>query len=204
MNKVIHAAVRRDLARLENALTGVSDGDQRRARSLHRAWKQLADQLRHHHTQEDTILFPVFVHLGVDRGLVEALEAEHAAMAPALLGIDSAMSSYAASGSAVDAADAAEAVRKGRPVVDQHLAHEEADLEPAIAGFAAEPELVQAMKQVRAQPPRRAGWFFAWLEDGAGPEEQAFLATTVPGPVRLVLGRGFGRGYHRSIASTWR
>ena len=69
MNKVIHAAVRRDLARLGGALDSVSDGDRKRAADLGRAWRNLRDQLRHHHEQEDTILFPVMVHLGM-KGVV--------------------------------------------------------------------------------------------------------------------------------------
>ena len=204
MNKVIHAAIRRDLARLESALGTVTDGDHRRARGLHRAWTQLLDQLRHHHEQEDHLIFPVLVSLGVDKGLVDSLESEHGAMLAALTDIDASMRSYAASGSAVDAADAATTVRRSRPVVEQHLAHEEAELEPQLLARENEPEYLQMMKQVRSQPPRRAGWFFAWVEDGAGEEEQAFLAASVPAPVRFVLGRGFGRGYHRTVAPVWR
>lgn len=203
MNKVIHAAVRRDLARLEDALDSVSDGDQRRARDLNRAWKNLDAQLHHHHQQEDTLLFPVAVHLGADRSLVEALEAEHQAMGRALADIDSAVTSYAASASAVDAADAADTVRRGRAVVEQHLAHEEADLEPLMQTYVDTPEWTAAMKQVRQQPPRTAGWFFAWLEDGAGDDERAYLAANIPAPLRFVFSRGFGRGYHRTVAPVW-
>ena len=203
MNKVIHAAIRRDLARLESALGTVTDGDHRRARGLHRAWTQLRDQLKHHHEQEDHLIFPALVRLGVDKGLVDSLESEHGAMARALGDVDAAMTSYAASGSAVDAADAATAVTRGRPVVEQHLAHEEADLEPRMLAHEKDPEYVQVMKQVRKQPPIRTGWFFAWLQDGLGDDEQAFLASTIPAPVRFVLSRGLGRGYHRTIAPVW-
>src|SRR5690348_9565169 len=128
MNKVIHAAVRRDLARLERALGGVTDGDHRRAKDLQRAGRQLDAQLHHHHTQEDTLLFPVVVSLGVDRELVATMEAEHRAMTQALGEVETAMASYAGSGSAVAAAGAAEAVRHAQVVVGRHLDHEEADL----------------------------------------------------------------------------
>ncbi len=203
MNKVIHAAVRRDLARLGGALDEVTDGDRRRATDLGRAWRNLRDQLRHHHVQEDTILFPVVVHLGVDPALVEALEAEHQAMAEALDEIDSAMGSYATSASSADAADAADAVRRGTKVVDQHLAHEEGELEPLVRAHLETPEWQTAMRQLRKQPARQAGWFFAWVEDGASEEARAYLASEVPGPVRFILGRVFGRGYHRTVAPVW-
>lgn len=203
MNKVIHAAVRRDLARLGGALDSVSDGDQKRAADLGRAWRNLRDQLRHHHEQEDTILFPVMVHLGIDSALVEVLESEHQAMARALGEIDTAMGSYVTSASAPDAADAADAVRRGTVVVEQHLAHEEEELEPLVRQHLESSEWKAAMRQIRKQPPRRAGWFFAWVEDGASPEAQQFLASEVPAPIRVLFVRVFGRGYQRSIASVW-
>lgn len=204
MNKVIHAAVRRDLARLAGALASVKDADGRRADELSRAWRNLRDQLRHHHQQEDTILFPAAVLLGVDEGLVAVLEAEHGAMGRALDEIDEAMGSYATSASAADAADALTAVRRGSVVVDQHLAHEEGELEPLLRGHVDAPEWQAAMRRVRQQPPRTAGWFFAWLEDGVPDDAQRYLAREVPAPVRMVLGRLLGRGYHRTVAPVWR
>ncbi len=204
MNKVIHAAVRRDFTRLGAALGTARDGDRRRAADLGRAWGNLRDQLHHHHQQEDTILFPTAVRLGADAGLVEALEAEHQAMGRALAEIDEAMGSYATSGSAEDAADAGDAVRRGTAVVDQHLAHEEGELEPIVLAWGDAPEWREAMHRVRQQPPRSAGWFFAWLEDGGPEEAQRYLAHQVPRPVRLVFGRVLGRGYHRTVAPVWR
>jgi hemerythrin-like domain-containing protein len=203
MNKVIHAAVRRDLARLGGALDEVSDGDRRRATDLARAWRNLRDQLRHHHEQEDTILFPVAVHLGVERSLVDALEEEHQAMSRALVEIDKAMGSYATSASAADAADSADAVRRGQTVVDHHFAHEEGELEPLLRDHLESSEWKAAMRQLRRQPPRQAGWFFAWLQDGASDEARAYLGAEVPAPVLMIFGRLFGRGYHRAIAPVW-
>ena len=34
-------------------------------------------------------------------------------------------------------------------------------------------------------------------------EVRAFLGTTVPGPVRTILSKVLGRGYHREIAPVW-
>ena len=41
MNDIVHAAVRRDLARMEAALRAFPDGDGERARQLQRAWALL-------------------------------------------------------------------------------------------------------------------------------------------------------------------
>ena len=47
MNKAIHGAVRRDLRRFVDALAAFPPGDTGRAKQLHTAWSNLADQLRH-------------------------------------------------------------------------------------------------------------------------------------------------------------
>jgi hypothetical protein len=88
-------------------------------------------------------------------------------------------------------------------VVEQHLVHEEEELEPLVRPHLESTEWKAAMRQIRKLPPRQAGWFFAWVEDGASPEARQVLAEEVPAPVRLVLGRVFGRGYHRTIAPVW-
>ena len=54
----------------------------------------------------------------------------------------------------------------------------------------------------RATPPK-AGTFFAWVQDGATPEEQAALRQSVPGPVLAVIGGLFGRRYRKEIAPVW-
>ena len=204
MNKVIHAAVRRDLGRLESALGEVDGAQQDRARDLHRAWTHLHDQLHHHHRQEEGIIFPAVVQLGVDQDLLEKLESEHGAMIAALEDIDAAMTTYAASGAASDAAVAADAVRRGSVVVEEHLAHEEGALEPMLQPHLESAEWRAVERQVRKQPPAKVGWFFAWLQDGGPEEAQAFLARTIPRPVRFVFSRLFGRGYHATIAPVWR
>lgn len=204
MNKVIHAAVRRDLRRLEHALTTVRNGDRRRAGDLRRAWEHLDSQLHHHHDQEEALVFPAVVGLGIDPALVEEMESEHDEMVRALEDIDHAVRAYSASATVADAAAAAEAVRRGSVSVQRHLAHEEAELEPALRPHVGSAEWKAVEKQLRKQPPTKAGWFFAWLEDGASDDVRAYLGSTVPGPVRFVFSRAFGRGYHRAIAPVWR
>ena len=202
MNKVIHAAVRRDFGRLDRALAAAGN-DRSRAADLYRAWQHLAQQLRHHHEQEDRILWPRLAALGISTDLLAEMESEHQAMASALDDIEAAMATYAASGSGADAATALAAVRSGLAVVDHHLDHEEAEIEPALIPHLASPEWKAAQKEFRKQPPKVAGWFFAWVQDGMTDEVRAFLGSTVPAPVRMILSKVFGRGYHREIAPVW-
>jgi hypothetical protein len=51
--------------------------------------------------------------------------------------------------------------------------------------------------------PARGGRFFAWLLDGASPDQRAALSGTVPGPVLKIVTGVFGRGYNKNVAPVW-
>ena len=204
MNRVIHAAVRRDLDRLSTALDRFPAGDRRRAQALDRAFANLRRELTQHHEGEDTHIFPMLTTFGVDPALLSAMESEHSAMAEALAGTSTAMTTLAASGSASDAAQAGASLVRTQAVVEQHLSHEERDLEPQLALHLESPEWKAVEKKLRSQPPGVAGRFFAWLTDGMSPEHRTFLKQTVPTPVVVVLAKTFGRRYNRDVAPTWK
>ncbi len=203
MNRVIHGAVRRDLARLEAALAAAPDGDRERAVALRNAYAYLQSELVRHHEGEDDLIFPMLGRLGADAELLEAMEDEHLHMAEALQSTRSAMERYADSGTAADAQAAHERVVHAQQVVDRHLEHEERDLEPVMISHAESDEWKAVEKQLRRQPPRVAGPFFAWIQDGMGAGERSYLESTIPGPVRFLMSRVFGRSYHREIAPVW-
>jgi hypothetical protein len=48
-----------------------------------------------------------------------------------------------------------------------------------------------------------AGDFFAWVQNGATPEERASLRATVPAPVIAIFSRIVGRRYRRTVAPAW-
>ena len=203
MNRVIHGAVRRDLARLEAALAAAPDGDRARARELRNAYAFLQSELVRHHEGEDDLIFPMLVRVGADAGLIGEMEDEHHAMAEALQSTRAALERYADTGAAADAQQAHAEVVRAQEVVDRHLTHEERDLEPVMVAHAESDDWKAVEKQLRRQPPRVAGPFFAWIQDGMGPEEQAYLSGAVPAPVRSLMSRVFGRSYHREIAPVW-
>lgn len=203
MNRVIHGAVRRDLARLEAALAAAPDGDRARARELRNAYAFLQSELVRHHEGEDDLIFPMLVRVGADAGLIGEMEDEHHAMAEALQSTRAALERYADTGAAADAQEAHAQVVRAQEVVDRHLTHEERDLEPVMVAHAESDDWKAVEKQLRRQPPRVAGPFFAWIQDGMGPEEQAYLSGAVPAPVRSLMSRVFGRSYHREIAPVW-
>jgi hypothetical protein len=204
MNRLIHAAVRRDLGRLSTGLAQLADGDRARAQELERAYANLRDELTRHHQGEDTYIWPVLADAGVDPDLLAAMESEHAAMSRALAETGSAMTTLAGSGSAADAAAARASIGSTRAVVEQHLDHEERDLEPRLVPLLGTPEWRAAEKKLSRQPPGVAGRFFAWLTDGMTDDARASLKATVPTPVVTVLGTVFGRPYNRQIKPIWR
>jgi len=204
MNRVIHAAVRRDLDRLDGALGSMADGDRPRAQALDRAYRNLHDELHHHHVGEDTHIWPMLAAVGVDRQLLDTMESEHHAMAEALTETRSAMAAVALSGSRADAAAARDSLRRTREVTERHLQHEETELEPLLAPHYDSPEWKAVEKRLRSQPLPVAGRFFAWLTDGMSEENRAVLKASVPTPVVTVLSRVFGRRYYKEVAPTWR
>lgn len=204
MNAVIHAAVRRDLRRLDAALAAPPAAQPGRARQLRTGYAHLHDQLGKHHQQEEELVFPALQRLGVDTTLIGEMEDEHAAMVAALGETATAMTTYAASPSAESAAQARQSVLATQQVVERHLAHEEAELEPRIAPHLDSEEWKAVEKQFRKQPPTVVGRFFAWLTDDADPASAAYLRSTIPAPVVAVLSKVLGRGYQKQIAPIWR
>ena len=204
MNKIIHAAVRRDLVRTEQALRGLSDGDGERARQLQRAWQHLVKELTHHHEAEDSLAWPFLLSRGVDPELMAAMEAEHGAMKEALTQASRAIDAVVADPTAACAREAADVLARSRTVVDAHLEHEERDVEPLLERYEDDPEWKAAAKGMRPARITDAADALAWMQDGAGEQERASLREHIPPPVVAVVTRVFGRGYRRDVAPTWR
>jgi hemerythrin-like domain-containing protein len=205
MNKVIHCAVRRDLRRFRAALDAFQDGDKARAAALHRAWVNFDQQLTEHHEGEHEIAWPAMKAVGVPDSSITTFDEEHDAMAAALRAAGAAMDTLARTATAADAQGAATALAALDRATTTHLDHEEREVEELLLTKEDDP----AIKQMGKQFSRRsslpvAGTFFAWMEDGATPEERAALRESVPGPVIAVIGGVFGRRYRKEVAPVWR
>jgi hemerythrin-like domain-containing protein len=204
MNRVIHAAVRRDLTRLESALDAAPDGDRARARQLQAAYANLYRELKHHHVGEDTYVFPFLARVEGASELVEVMEAEHQAMAAALAEAETAMTDYASTGSTPDAHAARDAVRRAHEVVERHLHHEETELEPLMLPHLESPDWKAVEKRLRPESLADSGRWMAWVQDGMPEEEGVFFRSTIPAPVTFLLSRVAGRSYYREVAPAWR
>jgi hemerythrin-like domain-containing protein len=109
MNKTIHRAVRRDLARFRDALDAFRDGDRERAAALDRAWANFDDQLTDHHQGEHAVAWPALAAIGVPGSTIDAFDVEHEAMAADLAAAGEAMARLRTSASRSDADVAAAA-----------------------------------------------------------------------------------------------
>src|SRR5215469_3441071 len=121
MNRVIHAAVRRDLDRFTNALSTLGDGDQRRIEHVSAGWANFHEQLTRHHSSEHRIAWPALRKAGISDDLLTQFDAEHDRMAAALESADQAMSSLHGTPSAEHVKAAGEAMATLRATTTEHL-----------------------------------------------------------------------------------
>jgi hemerythrin-like domain-containing protein len=204
MNKAIHSAFRRDLRRFSEALTTFPAGDLQRAGQLAAAWANFDDQLVYHHEGEHEIAWPALEAVGVSRDLLVQMDAEHETMAAALTAARDAMAALRRTASVEDAEAARTAVQELQTVTVRHLDHEEAEIEPVYLAKKDTAEIKAMGRKFGQVSPTRGGRFFAWVTDGAGPDELAAITGNVPRPVLAIINGVFGRTYRNTIAPTWR
>jgi hypothetical protein len=204
MNQVIHAAVRRDVARTEQALRALPAGDVVRARQVRTAWHNLVRELTHHHEAEDAIAWPFLASRGFDAALLEEMEAEHVAMKHALASSSAAIDAVVAAPTEATASAAADEVARASEVINGHLDHEEADVEGIMGDLEDDPEWKKAAGRMRPASIVDAANALAWMQDGAGERERSSLRATIPGPVVTLLTLLLARRYRREVAPVWR
>src|SRR5215475_243507 len=203
MNRVIHSALRRDLARFDAALGAFVEGDSRRAEQLWTAWVNFDDQLTTHHVGEHNIVWPTLRQLGMKEDQITQWDHEHEQLAEGLRTTGDAMRELRRSPSAANAKAASDAMANLRDVASTHLDHEEADLEPFYLARKDTPEIKAMNRKFGRVKPPVAGTFFAWLQDGASADDLTGLKQNVPPPVVAILTTLFGRSYRRTIAPVW-
>jgi hypothetical protein len=165
LNTVIHAAVRRDVARFQQALATFPIGSRERAAQLEMAWQNLDHQLYHHHHGEETIFWPALRELGADESLVGDLGGEHERLAEAMTLTRKAMSALASEPSEVNVDQARAAFDTLGDVVDTHFTHEERD--GADVGWSHRIASVEAGPSSDPQDPGPSGhWRLARLAAG--------------------------------------
>jgi hypothetical protein len=204
MNKLIHAAIRRDLARFLAATADFPDGAQQRAAQLGAAWSYFYGELDYHHRGEHEIAWPALASVGVGADVLAEMDAEHDRLAGALGAANMAFATLRSAPTAANAQAAHGALERLRDVAEEHMRHEEAELEPVYREKHDTAELKAMGRKFSRRNPRGTGSFLVWIGNGASPEEQAALRAAIPPPVIAVFATVFGGRYRRRVAPAWR
>lgn len=178
-----HAALRRDLTRLARAAASADLADPARRAAILAGWETFKRQLRLHHTGEDQIVWPALrerlTRSANAQSVLDAMEDEHGQIDPLLAAVDQAFAG--AHDRIRDAADALAAP------LTSHLAHEERDGLPLIGIALTTAEWRAAgFRIARSSGLSGVSELFAWLADGAAPDEARAVAGTLPPPARLI------------------
>jgi hemerythrin-like domain-containing protein len=186
--RVLHAALRRDVSRLQEA-AGRLDGSPAPPTVL-AGWEEFQAQLGNHHSAEDDDLWPVLRRELSDPGelaAVDAMVAEHQQIPPALAGVDAALRG---------GGEAAAPVEHLSAVVLDHLAHEEREVLPLIERHLTRAQWRAFLHKERARhSPRERPEFLAWILDDAGQHDATAVLTEIPPPARLIYRRVFRLRY---------
>ena len=206
MMGVVHDALRRDLARLQTALPGSPPPGDARRRPLagHIDW--MMDFLHRHHHGEDTGLWPLLRQRNPQAGpLLDRMEADHARIAPAAGLLRQAAGRYATSGSELPRANVAAALSALAEPLLPHLRGEEDDAMPLVSATLTDAEWRAWDQQhnVRGKSLSQLAAEGHWLMDGLYPERRDVLLHLVPGPVRIVILKGYARRYRAACSLRW-
>ena len=125
----VHHAFRRDLAAFARAVPATPVEDRATWIALEHRWTRFAEVLHHHHTGEDAGLWPLLLaRVGAeDRGVLEAMEAEHGEIDPLLEACATGFARMAAGGTGDERAALAVRTAAARDVLGRHLEHEETE-----------------------------------------------------------------------------
>jgi iron-sulfur cluster repair protein YtfE (RIC family) len=181
--RALHAALRRDLARLRNAAAQI-DSSAGAPPTVLAGWEAFRTQLDIHHSAEDRDLWPVLLGQltdSADLALVDAMMEEHRQIPAALDRVDAALRAGGDAKAPVDALST---------VVLDHLAHEEREVFPLL-----EQHLTQAQwrtflhKERNRRSPRERPEFLTWILDDASEQDARVVLSELPPPARLVYRR---------------
>jgi iron-sulfur cluster repair protein YtfE (RIC family) len=174
-----HDAFHRDLRCLTAAVQAGRTADP----AVHAGWATFKNQLRVHHTAEDTSLWPP-LRKKVTRPdqveVLDAMEAEHARIDPLLSQVDGSLAAVGHAGVADHAAALAETLAA-------HMKHEEDQALPLVETYLG-PEGWAAFRKAtgKIQGLRGGAEFFPWMLDGASADTSKRVLSMLPPPARLL------------------
>jgi len=178
----VHDALRRELDRMARVTADPTD-DPRRVLRTAVGWEMFKKYLHVHHTSEDDAVWPVmFAALEGrpdDLAVLTAMEAEHAAIDPLMVAIDSAVFNPDA-----DSADLGALVDALRTGVTDHLRHEESDGLALIDSTLTGEQWKNFSEVHRDRIGKDSVRYLPWLLDDASDEALAGILGKMPPPLK--------------------
>lgn len=209
MMRIVHDALRRDLARASALLADhrLVPMHRRRAIGAHLTW--MMRFLHAHHASEDAGLYPLVrerAGAAVDvREVLDRMTREHDAVATAIDHMEAAAAALAADGSDDSVRRTHVALDALGAVLLPHLRDEEADAMPIVSGVitAAEWQAIEKKHNLDPKSMSELGFEGHWLIDGSSDADRATVVGLVPAIPRFLLLHGYARRYRRHAAACW-
>jgi hemerythrin-like domain-containing protein len=209
MMRIVHDALRRDLARATSTLAQPDrvGPNQRRAIGAHLTW--MMRFLHAHHRSEDDGLYPlVRARAGAAPEMLAVLDrmaTQHDTIAPAMAALESAAIRMTTEGSDEATQQTAVALDALAAVLLPHLHDEEGDAMPLTARLltAAEWQAIEKHHNLDPKSMSDLGFEGHWLIDCATEPDRATVLGLVPPIQRFVLLHGFAWRYRRHVATCW-
>ena len=184
MNTNMHNAFKREILRLRDGLRKADLSDAKATEGMARRYKFFFVTLHQHHQGEDTFLWPNIRPKANPQEIVvlDAMEAEHGALASVLGAIDEDFKTLSANS---DKDQIAARLDELRTVLSGHTQHEEREGIPIVQKYLEEDDFKAFVRFSR--DGEDASLVLPWVSDGATPTEVASTWGMIPAPVRLFV-----------------
>ena len=180
---VIHDALRRDLERIARITARMDDDPQRMLRAS-LGWELFKSYLHIHHLAEDEMAWDVMRPLLIDRpgelALLDAMEAEHAAIDPMLNAVDAALNDR--DHGAQRLGDLVDNLVTG---LTRHLKHEESEGLALIDATLDEQQFKRVGDRQAELIGADASRYLPWLLDEIAPAKVAAILSRIPERFRI-------------------
>jgi hypothetical protein len=208
MMRIVHDALRRDVARATTTLTRPdATPAARRAIGAHLGW--MMNFLRAHHASEEDGLYPLVRERAGDAvemiSVFDRMAQEHEDIAAAIAMVDAAAATLADDASDGAARQTVAALDALGVVLLPHLREEEDEAMPLTSRLitAAEWQAIEQTHNIGPKSMSELGFEGHWLIDSAIADDRATVMRLVPPIPRFVLLHGFARRYRRHVRACW-
>ena len=205
MMRIVHQALRRDLGRAQSALNRNPAPSRTQLIAIVRHVEWMMSFLHAHHQSEDEGLYPLVRERAPSAGeLLDAMDAEHRAVAKAIADVEAAAGSVSF-GDASDVEPLIGALASLSRVLLPHLEHEENAAMPVVSSVVTDSEWrdLEQHYNLKGKSFTQLGFEGHWLIDDADAEDRQRVVGLVPAIPRFVLLHGLARSYRRRAAACW-